>query len=404
MKKLLRMTVIAALSVVLLFSLQGMSAVEHTTPDPLDIHDDEFYTTLTESIKTYNDIQDGLNSEVYSTSSGNSRDYNDYYGGAYIDEETGELIVLVTELTPTVTNEISTYAKRGGNIRYQLCDVSYAEITEAIDTVTDHLAELYDCGVDITSVRDDILNGCVVIGVVDLDQEKEAAIRAVADYAFLVFEDSEGVNAEATYTFGSQIDTIREDALPGTYIGSSTLGFAARMDGQEGFVVAGHAGWVYGQTFKSGDTVLGHLTKTAAYSSFTTADASFVEKENGVSIANAKGGARIVSASTDQLPVNTPIYMFGFKTKGTSGKVCGTNSTFSPIRLDGKKMFVENCTYGDYHSLRGDSGGPVVLIGAQGGNTYYRLAGIHTGSGNGYAYFSPYSNIVNELGVSYIPG
>lgn len=85
----------------------------------------------------------------------------------------------------------SSLAEGNENVRDQLCDVSYAEITEAIDTVTNHLIELYDCGVNIPFVRDDILNGHVVIGVVDLDQEKEAAIRAIADYDFLVFEDAE---------------------------------------------------------------------------------------------------------------------------------------------------------------------------------------------------------------------
>lgn len=404
MKKLLRTVVITVLSVVLLFSLQGMSAVKHTAPDPLGVYDDEFYTTLTESIETYNNILDGLNSEVYSVSSENGKNYNDCYGGAYIDEETGELIVLVTELAPTATDEISTYAEGSENVRYQLCDVSYAEITEAIDTVTDHLAELYDCGVDITSVRDDILNGRVVISVVDLDQEKEAAIKAVADYDFLVLEDSEGGNPEASYAIGSQINTIREDALPGTYDGSSSLGFAARMDGQEGFVVSGHAGWVYGQTFKSGNTVLGHLTKTAAYSSTTTADASFVNKESGISITNSLGEARILSASTYQLPVNTPILLIGYVTGGTSGKVCGTNGTAIYTRHDGQRMYISNCTYGDYSSSNGDSGGPVVRVSAQGGNTYYTLAGIHVGTFNGYKYFSPYSNIVNELGVSCIIG
>lgn len=68
------------------FSLQGMSAVRHTAPDPLGVYDSEFCTTLTESIETCNNILDGLNSEVYSVSSENGGNNDGCYGGAYIDE------------------------------------------------------------------------------------------------------------------------------------------------------------------------------------------------------------------------------------------------------------------------------------------------------------------------------
>ena len=405
MKKF-RVIMITVVIVALLFLLQGVGAVDQNTVEQVNIHNNEFYSTLTDSIKTYNDILDGLNSEAYTISSTDSKNYDDYYGGAYVDEETGELIVLVTELTPDATSKISTYAEGSENIRYQLCDVSYSQIEEAIEAITEHMSELYDRGVEVVIVRDDILNGRVVVGVVDLDHEKETMIRTIADYDFLVFEDSERGTPEAAYGAGSQIDSIWEDNVYGSRDCMSTIGFAATMNGKKGFVMAGHAGWAIGQKVQSGNTVLGTVTKTGIpeYVSRSTADASFVQTADGISLSNTLNSIKISGVATNKLPLNTPIVLNGSQTKGTSGKICSINTSFSFVRSDSRLIFMSECMAGDYRSVSGDSGGPVMAIGAQGSNTYYRLIGTHSGFFNGYSTFVPYSNIVNALGVSCILG
>lgn len=341
----------------------------------------------------------------------NDKSSSDYYGGAYIDEETGELVVLLTELAPIATNSISAYAEGNDNIRFQLCDVSYAQIEEAISTISNHITDLYGCGIEVVSIRDDILNGHVVVGVVDLDQEKEEMIRIVADYDFLVFEESERSTPLAAYGAGCAIQGIKESSVPKSNDSGSTIGFAARMDGKTGFVMAGHAGWVIGQRVKAGNTVLGAVTKSTLDYPVSTpflqvaADAAFVQAGFGVSVTNVVDGTYIANASTYELPINTPIYMRGSRSLWTSGKVLGINAECIYRRDDGQLVGVCNCSYGDYSCVSGDSGAPILFFGGtQGGSTYYSLAGIAVAITNGYSYFSPYNRIVAELGVNCITG
>lgn len=304
-----------------------------------------------------------------------------------------------------MTSQISTYAEGNGNVKYQLCDVSYAQIEEAINTISNHISELYDRGVSITTVRDDILNGCVAVGVLDLDHEKEAIIRAVANYDFLVFEDSEEGTAEATYGPGAEIKTT----ISGIGTFSSSLGFAATMNGQKGFVMTGHAAWKNGLQVKTGNTVLGTVKKTTHANlpdescPLIGADAAFVQVNAGVTVTNDVAGTKIRNASTFQLPVNTPIFMYGCRSSWTSGKICGLDGGLTYTREDGQRLLIGNCIYADYTSVNGDSGAPILLFGGiQGGTTSYSLVGIHVGSGTNYQFLSPYNSIVNELGVSYI--
>lgn len=91
--------------------------------------------------------------------------YPDYYGGAYIDEETGGLVVLVkedeidlksaaTEIAD-ITQEITTISSESvkNGIRIEPCEVSCNEIDAVIDFLSDQINDLQSQGVEITEIN-----------------------------------------------------------------------------------------------------------------------------------------------------------------------------------------------------------------------------------------------------------
>ncbi len=405
MKKMLKMMAVFVLSMVLLLSLQSVSAASYNAPMPLTVYDAEFYATQAKSIEAYNRILNGLNSPANAASLDGASNYSDYYGGAYIDSETGKLIVLVTDVMSSQKESIHALAGENEDIEFRQCETSFSKIEEAIAVITDHMIDLYDCGIDIVSVSDDIMNGQVDVYVKDLNAEKESAIRAIANYDFLMFFNSEGGELQTAYGAGSVINSVKDDSISYSRDESSTVCFGATRNGKKGLVVAGHAGFTYGCKFKIGD-ISGSVTKSAVQYSATTADAAFVEFPNGINISNSVYFSNLSGGEMATLPLNTQIMMRGGMSGFTTGKITAVNATHSFVLPNGIKIYCSKNMEGDYPSQAGDSGSPIVYVkDNQIGRVTYKVVGIHSQAfGNGKKGFSPYSNIVNELGVSWYHG
>lgn len=359
-------------------------------------YDNEFYVTQTESIRVYNEMLEAFAEETnitYSLSSQTTEEsYPEYYGGAYIDDN-GELVVLVTEITNSINSKVRQATDYSPQVSTELCEVSYNEMCYVIDFLTDKMDELRNQGVVIESIRDDIINGNVVIAIVNLTYEKEQAIRKMIDCDFLKFENSTGFNDEATNVSGGY------RLARGTHY--STASFAATLNGKNGLVVSGHGFPSVGNAAYYNGVKIGEVSKTA-YKNNSKADASFVPATGNVTItAVLKNGGHIMSGSMLDPPVNSTVYMYGAKSGLTSGKITSINYTSN--YKDGT-VIVKQCL-ATYSSQDGDSGAPILYYeGNYGGKTYYTIRGIHTGSASSGKVFSSYKNIVDELGITCILG
>lgn len=359
-------------------------------------YDNEFYVTQTESIRVYNEMLEAFAEETSTTYSLNSQTaeetYPEYYGGAYIDDN-GELVVLVTEMTNPVNSKVRQATDYSSQVSTELCDVSYNEMCYVIDFLTDKMEELRKEGVVIESIRDDIINGNVVITIVNLTYEKEQEIRKIIDCNFLEFENSTGINDEATNVSGGYRIT--------SSTGYSTACFAATRNGQTGLVVSGHAFPSVGKVAYYNGVKIGEVSKTA-YKNNSKADASFVHATGNVTItAVLKNGGHIMSGSMLDPPVNSTVYMYGTESGLTSGKITSINVS---IKAEDGTTFIAQCL-ANYASQDGDSGAPILYYeGNYGGKTYYTIRGIHRSSTYAGKSFSPYKNIVDELGITCIVG
>lgn len=203
----------------------------------------EYLEAQNASIALFNDILESFDTQTMVMSmdgSSTAGGYPEYYGGAYIDTATGELVLLVTdersETLLTRSVDVTDAA-----FRYEQCDVSLNEINEAIYIINAQLEELRNEGVFITMVCDDILNQRVRVSVQDLTEAKKQKILEVADYAFIEFEEADPAERETDLGGGWSVSSTS---------GYGTLGFPAVRNGVVGFVTAGHGSPGTGGVFK----------------------------------------------------------------------------------------------------------------------------------------------------------
>lgn len=371
--------------------------------DMLDIKDNDFYVKQKQSIEIYNQLLDFLQANTIS-SEDDEKQYPDYYGGAYIDDN-GELVVLIKDIN-NIENATLAFSSKSNFIHYQNCDVSYNEILDVINLISNNLNYFTEQNVNIVYTLDNIMNGTVIVGIEDLTLDKEQIVKNFTGCSFICFENADAVKFEESFGAGYTVHNENK----GT---DSTLGFCATMNGVKGFVIAGHAGNKNGLPFSISNTLIGNVTKTAIEYTIvdldkqifqTDADAAFIKANNGIDTTHiAKNGGSIWNASTYQLPINTEVCKYGCATQFTSGHIIGNaGQYYAKDYLTGKTHQFVSQGVADYGSASGDSGSPIMIYeGNYGGQSKYTLYGIHSGSSNSNdkRFFSFYRNIKNRLGV-----
>lgn len=350
-------------------------------------------------------------------------------GGAYIDEETGGLVVLVKKNNydlksaaaeiAAMTKETTTISNKSikNGIRIKSCDISCNEIEASIDFLSDQIEELRHQGVEITAIRDDIPNGKVIVSILNLTEEK---VRSISGQPFLQFEEGEYPSEDKAYSDNQEIPDTKDephDAMgyaAKTYSGGqgivgtegwnfSTIGFAAKRGNRYGFVISGHAAASLGERFRYsadgrliGDAI-GTVNKRTYYNN-STADAAFLEAEPGITITNkVVNHSSVAGGWPGELPIGTLVYMQGIVSGRQSGKIAANYET---IKHNKTGITLKKQTAASYSSQQGDSGAPVLFF----NNGKYYICGI-TNSHNditGLRHFSPSKNIVNELGISFV--
>lgn len=133
--------------------------------------DPGFQENQSASVRQYNGLLD------YYTKTYGDAQYPDYYGGAYIDEGSGKLIVLVTDM------EAAKEDLSGWNAPFedfQQCEYSYNQLEATRRTIMDQLMSLLEQGASIRGSAVDIKTGRVIIYVDELTEEGKEAILTLA--------------------------------------------------------------------------------------------------------------------------------------------------------------------------------------------------------------------------------
>ena len=172
-------------------STASTSAGTEDIPLPEE-YDEGFFVTQWESIGIFDKMLDSFRADAVADDSSGTADgstaYPDYYGGAYIDDS-GKLVVLTTDMSDPVINEIRAAA--GYDVTVESCPASLNELEGTVDLIVDHFELLREQGIKIATVGKDIKTGKVIVSVIDLDAEKEATIRALVDNEYLEFENTD---------------------------------------------------------------------------------------------------------------------------------------------------------------------------------------------------------------------
>lgn len=253
---------------------------------------------------------------------------------------------------------------------------------------------LADHGVPLTLVGVDIRNNGLLIGLREIRPEYIAAIRdVVGDEVPIEFIEGQ-VSLHRTGRHRPLLGGIKLTTRPEGESGSSTLSFAAEANGNPGFVMTGHAGFV-------GDRVwqptawwwnrVGQISVNPAGPRYS--DAAFVPNDNINAIVwrdrNTVGWRASYDTEPDQVVMKE-----GITTGFTEGVIALLHVTFvGATNLYGQVLAT-------YDSDYGDSGAPVFRVDAEGNAI---ILGTHWGALGDYAIYSPVEGIAFDLDLDGVP-
>lgn len=307
--------------------------------------------------------------------------YPDYYGGSYINENE-QLIVYVTDLSfaPLVAS-----AENNDTVIYQVCEYSYNELNNVMDTINE-----YKCANSDSYVADNF-NSYALLDAqnrveVRLDEYSEEKIQEfkdnVLDSDMIVFVEANGsIEDLVNLNAGCQIND-------GTYAGS--MGYRVRRNGVDGIVTAGH---VIGanKTLYYGATNTAIGTCNVSFSGNGTYDAAFCRITNSsyTPTNTLWGTSNTLSTTISEPGVGTYVNKIGYASGQTGGNITSTNATMTNTSGVTRTNMVEVKCY----ATNGDSGG-IFYSYVSSTNTRYTLGVLSAGDGT-YTYYSK-ANVINS--------
>lgn len=308
--------------------------------------------------------------------------YPDWYAGAFMDHEKGQIVIYTTDFT-----ELKCLQQLSVNeelIRYEYRPHSRNELDKVVSKISGLIDELKQKDIIIYGVYTDEVESAVHITIEKIEGNTHSLLSSLLDCDFLIIEQGEEEQEQEEVNIGG-----------GYPLNNGTLGFAASRNGVNGYVISGHVGHSNGTLLYYSGTSIGGVQYNSYYNG-STADAAFVLSNGNFGRTSAVyTGGKIISASTVALPTGTTVVKSGKATGQTVGSITSINQTSTS---NGISFY--NQTRTNYSSDNGDSGGPVmVYYGISNGQTLYKLVGIHRASTDSYAVFSPYANIWNEIGA-----
>ncbi len=173
----------------------------------------------------------------------------------------------------------------------------------------------------------------------------------------------------------------------GTPVGAFTVGFAATLGGQTGFVTTGHGGGVGTTVYQPNPSYpIGTITIS---SGGLSSDSSWVSYSNSAGQIFESSSSQPWVYGWSDPSVGMNVYMSGITSGVSTGTVLYKNSAWNTYFA---KM-IDNQWFADYAGAEGDSGAPVYYKDSSG---HIQLTGVHWGHTTS-SIFSPISNVLSDL-------
>jgi hypothetical protein len=172
----------------------------------------------------------------------------------------------------------------------------------------------------------------------------------------------------------------------GTPAGAFTVGFAATLGGQTGFVTTGHGGGVGTTVYQPNPSYpLGTVTISSGGAS---SDSSWVSYSNSAGQIFESSSSQPWVYGWSDPSVGMNVYMSGITSGVSSGTVLQKSSAWNSYFA----KTIDNQYYADYTGTGGDSGAPVYYKDSSG---HIQLSGVHWAHST-YSIFSPISNVLSD--------
>ncbi len=358
--------------------LQGYNSSELKS---MERFDKTFLKNQNKSSELYSKLNDSFGKvEVRKES-----DYPDYYGGAYINND-GNLVVNLVDNSNGNNQDIE---KRIGTDAFipKSCKYSYKMLTRIMDSLNTYkhqnLKNPICNNFNSYSLLDD--QNIIVVYLDNYNQEQiDAFKQQVLDSPAIEFKKAESkFSSEISVNPGSKIHHFDK---------YGSVGYRAKLNGEIGFVTAGHLVDVNGMI----DDNDYYYAICRAHKQSGSVDASFCEiTDSSYTPTNTLNGTSNTLSTTISEPgVGTVINKIGYSGGQTSGTILSTNASAT----DEYGVTYTNLTSADYTSAAGDSGG-IIYSYISSTNTRLTL-GIHKGASGSTRYYIKANKINSALGTS----
>ena len=345
------------------------------------------------SIEKYNRMLDKFDSKY--------GELPDYYSGAYIDEN-GKLKIKITK------DEKSLFKSDMDDLLIIKSDVingtvPFKSLVKSQKELSKLINELENSNVEITGIYKDTILELLFVEVKGLDDWKIEAIQGYVNIENIEFINSEDLQVPTAATLNpiNSGDNVVNFQRPTV---ASSVGFPATRNGQEGYVLSGHA--VSGGHRIGFEDSLGMYQEVGMVTSSLIVDgvdASFVDLYPGYNVTTTTNDGKTIKYTTS-----------GSYPQGTHFKLFGTTTYLSTLTLyDWSATTTVTYSFGNFQHndmmrftnlvLGGNSGGGIFLVHS---SQYYTLVGNMVSSSQNLpiSHGGKYSNMVTELGVTAILG
>ncbi len=348
-----------------------------------------------------NEQYQSLLTNLSNNTQGNSRSTTvDYYGGAYINDS-GDLVVCVTDDYDENSNSIQEYTSNE-NIKVKKVDFTYNEMLQEQERISNLKKDkqsnnntlISNLLKAISMTYIDEFNNNLVVQIKNLTTQNEIEFRKY-------ISNKEFIRLEIGYNITSTATAWKPGRSIYVSSGSLSTGYPVYFNDSSGtqyrgFVTAGHACNVGDRVYNSSGTVLGTCVKSK-FSGNT--DAALIKITNSnYNISNITYHAnRTLSTTSFAIPASgTTIYKEGAVTGRTSGTITATS-----CRAEYNGVEITDLISTTALNLEGDSGGVAytsnnLIVGNMAASGYYGSS--LTEDSFACSLICKYSNVRDNLG------
>jgi len=284
-----------------------------------------------------------------------------YFGGMYISDDSTSLIIqIVKENIPKEnSDEYSIYKEiisMGSSVTVEYVNNSFAELNDVNDRIVEHLTSKEKEFANLRAIHTDVINNVVVVELADISEKQQENFKN--DFSNARDIDYKLINFIQGEEYSSFVNLFPGEAIRVADGGLCSMGFRTRRNGRNGFITAGHCGFV-------GDVV---PTGRFTFSQFVhnqRLDYAFVETHAWLTPTNnlaftAPGITRlaVLNNATPFYTVGTAIAKAGHATRYTTGRINALNVT---VNYSNPAVTIHGLVRSNLRAAAGDSGGVVFI-------------------------------------------